>query len=177
MLVVDLHCAHGHHFEGWFASADDLASQKVHGLLTCPVCGDHEVTRRPSAPHLNTSGLKERTPSMPRSHQAPAPAPVVPVSASNRPVDRPAQGELPAQAQDAVAALQALYLRAVRHVLEHTEDVGETFVDEVRSIHHGDAPQRAIRGHASEADKQALQEEGIDIVSMPIPEGFNGPLQ
>ncbi len=58
MLVVDLHCAHGHHFEGWFASSDDLASQQARGLVSCPVCGDHEVVRRPSAPHLMSSHLK-----------------------------------------------------------------------------------------------------------------------
>ena len=76
-----------------------------------------------------------------------------------------------------MANLQALYLTTLRQVLANTEDVGARFVEEVRSIHHGDAPERAIRGQASEADKQALREEGIDILSMPIPEGFNGPLQ
>ena len=68
MLVVDLHCAHGHHFEGWFASSDDLVSQQARGLVSCPVCGDHEVVRRPSAPHLNVSHLKaEPLPSAGRS--------------------------------------------------------------------------------------------------------------
>lgn len=84
---------------------------------------------------------------------------------------------LPAEAQEAMAALQSLYLKAVRHVIENTEDVGDRFVDEVRSIHHGDAPERAIRGQASEEDKESLREEGIDILSMPIPDGFKGPLQ
>lgn len=183
MLVVDLHCTHGHHFEGWFASADDLASQKERGLLTCPVCGDHDVTRRPSAPHLNTSGLKERVPSAPSAPRATSAPVSAPTSALVPPKDGPSSSErsahdsLPAEAQEAMAALQALYLKAVRHVVENTEDVGERFVEEVRSIHHGDAPERAIRGQASEEDKQSLREEGIDILSMPIPEGFKGPLQ
>lgn len=181
MLVVDLHCSQGHHFEGWFASADELSSQKARGLLTCPVCGDHEVIRRPSAPHLNTSGLKERASaeagrtSAPQSHQVhqTSQSPASSVAAS----ERPAHGSLPPEAQEAMAALQALYLKAVRHVVEHTEDVGERFADEARSIHHGDAPERAIRGQATQEEKQALREEGIDILSMPIPEGFEGPLQ
>lgn len=186
MLVVDLHCSQGHHFEGWFASADDLSSQKVRGLLTCPVCGDHEVTRLPSAPHLNTSGLKERLPATeagaatgranaPQASQV-AQGVHTPASAGAA-SQRPAHDSLPAEAQEAMAALQALYLKAVRHVVEHTEDVGERFADEARSIHHGDAPERAIRGQATEEEKQALREEGIDILSMPIPEGFEGPLQ
>lgn len=91
--------------------------------------------------------------------------------------ERPAHDSLPAEAQETLAALQALYLKAVRHVVEHTEDVGARFADEARSIHHGDAPERAIRGQATEAEKQELREEGIDILSMPIPDGFKGPLQ
>lgn len=176
MLVVDLHCSHGHHFEGWFASADELSAQKARGLLSCPVCGDHEVTRRPSAPHLNTSGLKERLPSVAKAKPASAGAAQVPASPAMA-SERPAHDSLPAEAQETLAALQALYLKAVRHVVEHTEDVGARFADEARSIHHGDAPERAIRGQATETEKQELREEGIDILSMPIPDGFKGPLQ
>lgn len=178
MLVVDLHCAHGHHFEGWFASADDLSSQKERGLLTCPVCGDHDVTRRPSAPHLNTSGLKERvpTPSRGTSQAASSSVPSTGAVASAGSA-RPVHDSLPAEAQEAMAALQALYLKAVRHVVENTEDVGERFVEEVRSIHHGDAPERAIRGQATPEERAELAEEGIDILSMPLPDALKGPLQ
>ncbi len=178
MLVVDLHCALGHHFEGWFASADDLASQRARGLLTCPVCGERDVTRRPSAPHLNTSGLKEREPgggvqgtARPAAQSAPSTTAVATADA------RPVHDSLPAEAQEAMAALQALYLKAVRHVIDNTEDVGERFVEEVRSIHQGDAPERAIRGQATPEERAELAEEGIDILSMPLPESLKGPLQ
>ncbi|MBI5926261.1 MAG: DUF1178 family protein [Aquabacterium sp.] len=177
MLVVDLHCAQGHHFEGWFASADELASQKDRGLLTCPVCGDHDVTRRPSAPHLNTSGLKERAPVAPRGTAQPASPSATPASALAPVESRPAHDSLPTEAQEAMAALQALYLKAVRHVVDNTEDVGERFVEEVRSIHHGDAPERAIRGQATPEERAELAEEGIDILTMPLPEAMKGPLQ
>lgn len=76
-----------------------------------------------------------------------------------------------------MAALQALYLKAVRHVVDNTEDVGERFVEEVRSIHHGDAPERAIRGQATPEERAELAEEGIDILTMPLPEAMKGPLQ
>lgn len=177
MLVVDLHCAHGHHFEGWFASADDLASQKDRGLLSCPVCGDHDVTRRPSAPHLNTSGLKERAPAGDRGASPSAPPRAAPAPAAAPAGARPVHDSLPAEAQEAMAALQALYLKAVRHVVENTEDVGERFVEEVRSIHHGDAPERAIRGQATPEERAELAEEGIDILSMPLPDTLKGTLQ
>ena len=160
MLVVDLHCEHGHVFEGWFASADDLASQQARGLVSCPVCTSTEVVRRPSASRLNVGALKaEEVPG--------ASAQSVPVQ------DAPAVAATVPSAE----TLQAMYLQAVRHVLQHTEDVGEGFVKEVRNIHRGDAPQRAVRGLADQDEVAELREEGIDVVSMPIPDALKGPLQ
>jgi hypothetical protein len=186
MLVVDLHCAHGHHFEGWFASADDLASQKARGLLSCPVCGDADVTRRPSAPHLNTSHLKDKPEPAGRCAPQSGPGPAgreperggaaVMQAAPSAPAPAAAGGSAE-QAAQMMEALQSLYLKAVRHVVEHTEDVGERFAQEARSIHHGDAPERAIRGQASAEEKEALRDEGIDFMTLPIPDGFKGPLQ
>ena len=49
MIVFDLTCAHGHRFEGWFASADDFQRQAKAVLVRCPVCDDAEVVRLPSA--------------------------------------------------------------------------------------------------------------------------------
>ena len=80
-------------------------------------------------------------------------------------------------AEAALQALQAAYLQVVRHVVTHTEDVGERFADEARSIHHGEAPERAIRGQTSPEEREALREEGIEVMSLPIPEGLKGPLQ
>jgi len=166
MLVVDLHCEHGHHFEGWFASADDMHSQRERGLLSCPVCGSSDVTRRPSAPHLNVSGIRDEGRSTSHERQE-----------SDRPAGgsaRPATPELPTDPQ---AAFQALMLKAVREVLDKTEDVGTEFADEARRIHHGDAPQRPIRGQSDAEEVEALKEEGIDVFTLPVPDNLKGPLQ
>ena len=45
MKVLDLRCAAGHGFEGWFASEDDYGSQRERGLLDCPVCGNADIAR------------------------------------------------------------------------------------------------------------------------------------
>ncbi|MEO8123807.1 MAG: DUF1178 family protein [Burkholderiales bacterium] len=55
MKVLDLRCTQGHRFEGWFASDADEAAQRESGLLACPMCGDADVKRLPSAPRLNLS--------------------------------------------------------------------------------------------------------------------------
>jgi hypothetical protein len=53
MKVLNLRCAHDHRFEGWFGSEEDWASQRERKLVECPLCGDKEVERLPSAPRLN----------------------------------------------------------------------------------------------------------------------------
>lgn len=148
MKVLNLRCANEHMFEGWFASDKDLELQRDSGLLTCPLCNDSSVRRMPSAPRLNVSKQRE-----------------------------------PAAAADALATgdskhgQQAQWMRAVRHMMASTEDVGERFPEEARRIHYGEAEERAIRGRATPADADALREEGIEVMSVPVPEPLKGPLQ
>lgn len=54
MKIFDLQCGAGHRFEGWFASAQDFASQREQGLVGCPACGAHQIERVPSATRFNT---------------------------------------------------------------------------------------------------------------------------
>ena len=73
--------------------------------------------------------------------------------------------------------LQSQWLRAVRHVMMSTEDVGERFPEEARRIHYGEVEERGIRGRASKEDADALREEGIEVMALPIPEAVKGPVQ
>ena len=150
MKVLDLRCAHEHAFEGWFASEDDYVSQRERGLVECPLCGDKSITRLPSAPRLNVSGAREPRP--PAERKAETPDPVG-------------------------ATLHAAWLHAVRHVLSNTVDVGERFAEEARRIHYGEADERAIRGNATPDEAQALRDEGIEVVAIPVPAALKGPIQ
>lgn len=157
MKVLDLRCSHGHAFEGWFASEDDFLDQNGRALIECPVCGDHAISRTPSAPRLNLSGAREVLP-LPGSP-----------AATPEPVGTPATS-LPPQAQ-------AAWLQGVRQLMARTEDVGTRFPEEARRIHYGEAPNRGIRGHATPEEREALQEEGIETVAIAVPRALDGPLQ
>lgn len=74
-------------------------------------------------------------------------------------------------------ALKAQVMRALREVLEKTENVGERFAEEARRIHYNEAPARSIRGVTTPEDAQALVEEGIDVMPLPIPAALKEPLQ
>ena len=66
---------------------------------------------------------------------------------------------------------------ALRKILLSSENVGQRFPEEARRIHYGEAKDRGIRGQASVADAAALRDEGIEVVSVPVPEPLKGPLQ
>ena len=54
-------------------------------------------------------------------------------------------------------------------VLENTEDVGRAFPEEARKIHYRETPERHIRGTASTKEVEALRDEGIEVVALPVP--------
>ena len=60
-------------------------------------------------------------------------------------------------------------LRALReHVMKNAEDVGKGFVEEARKMHYGETEERSIYGEADLAEAQALLEEGIDVLPLPV---------
>ena len=147
MKVLNLRCTEDHGFEGWFASEDDFNSQSAAASIACPLCGDTAIRRLPSAPRLNVT----------RHSSDPADA----ASAT----------------QTMQMTQQSQWLKAVRHVLASTEDVGDRFAEEARRIHYGVVEERGIRGRATSDDAAALREEGISVMALPIPEPLKGPLQ
>ena len=64
---------------------------------------------------------------------------------------------------------QARVMRSLREVLEKTENVGDRFAEEARRIHYNEAPARNIRGVTTPEDANALVEEGIDVMPLPVP--------
>jgi hypothetical protein len=150
MIVFELICGDQHRFEGWFASGDDFERQRSKGLLACPICATGTVSKVPAA-KLGRSAEASAPPAGPRESAAPAAA---------------GGGQL----RVTVAAF-------VEFVLRNTEDVGRAFPEEARRIHRQEAPQRGIRGSASPEEVEALEDEGIGVISVPLPipprEGFH----
>ena len=61
VIVLDLECEQAHRFEGWFASAQTFEQQHARLMVTCPVCGSHDVHRKLSAPHIARSSTAAET--------------------------------------------------------------------------------------------------------------------
>lgn len=68
----------------------------------------------------------------------------------------------------------ARMLKLISHIVENTEDVGRAFPEEARKIHYKESPERQIRGTASAQEVDALREEGIDVIPLPVPPNLGG---
>ncbi len=167
MKVLDLQCPASHVFEGWFGSEDDFQGQLARGLIECPVCGDKQVSKKLTAARLNFGAgrAQEGGAAQPGASSGGQPGPGASPSAA-----APAAEGMP-------VAMQAAWMKAVRHVMANTEDVGERFAQEARRIHYGESEERGIRGQASPEETRELLEEGIGVLPLPVPKGMKGPLQ
>jgi hypothetical protein len=156
MKVLDLQCAQGHGFEGWFASEQDFVSQCERSLVQCPLCGDATVHKLLSAPRLNLSISRQDKPAAVEVVSEPAQALV----------SNPADGTLSAD-----------WLELARRIIASTHDVGEHFAEEARKMHYGETEERSIRGKTTLDEARSLVEEGIDVLPVVMPQSLKKPLQ
>jgi hypothetical protein len=148
VIVYNLGCPNDHHFEGWFASLAEYERQSESKLLSCPLCGSEEVSRIAHAPYVSTGAAPREAPRE-EARSVGTGAPTIPQQYAN---------------------LTAEFVsNVIETVLEKTVDVGRAFPEEARRIHYNEAPERAIRGTATEKEVQALRDEGIEVMSLPIP--------
>jgi hypothetical protein len=139
MIIFDLSCNNGHRFEGWFQSSEAFDAQLARGLVSCPNCASGEIRRVPSALHL--TGAPEAT------------APPPPASAA---VVNPK------------SELSSAYRKLVAAIMANSEDVGAEFANEARKIHYLEAPERSIRGQASDKEFESLRDEGIEVLRLSV---------
>ena len=160
MIRYALACQKGHEFEGWFGSSQDYDDQQARGLLECPYCGGHDITKSLMAPSVATSRKREEA-----AAQLPATAEEMPPQAA------PMQfAGLNPEQRAIVKQMRELKER----LLSQAENVGEKFSEEARKIHYGEAEKRGIYGKATLDEAAELAEEGIEFLPLPdLPEDRN----
>ncbi len=60
MIAFDLFCSKGHKFECWFKDSSSFEEQKSTGLITCPICNDHQIEKAFSPFRIKKNGEKKR---------------------------------------------------------------------------------------------------------------------
>ena len=171
MIKYQLICDLSHEFEGWFQTSAAFDLQNQSALITCPVCGSANVRRALMTPNL-ASPKRRRKPSADNVsninasitgiHEGSSPPSDQKNSAGSRDV---ASGASPSVTEigEAMAKLRQLQ----RKIKAEYRDVGTEFAAEARKIHYGESAPENIYGRSSDEEREALAEEGIDVVAMP----------
>lgn len=173
MIQYSLKCSEGHRFDSWFQSASAYDKLKAHGMVTCTQCGTAEVEKAIMAPRVQSSRRSAAAAqesaarkAMAQNHAASQPAGAASDSETSAPaLTAPPKLSEPATEQErALAALR-------KEVEANSEYVGESFADEARAMHLGDAPERAIHGEAKLDEAKQLIDDGVPVVPLPFRPG------
>jgi hypothetical protein len=155
MIHYQLRCtstAEEHAFDGWYRDSEAFEALAKAGMVDCPVCGGSQVSRALMAPAIPKKGRPARNAVVPAPPPAPAPE---------------APQQVPAAAGPMPAQLRAMLQKLRAEVERSCDYVGADFAEEARRMERGDSERRGIFGEASEAEAEALREEGIEVARIP----------
>ncbi len=175
MIRYTVRCRAGHDFEGWYRDSNTYETLEAAGAVSCPDCGSAEVRRAPMAPALSGTKATLREEPLPadrdgggdEASSGPAPEP------DSAPVSTPAATpQMPVSAEDAkrvhvMGKIREAMVEMRRHVEKNADYVGPKFADEARKIHYGETGGRSIYGEATDAESEALRDEGIEFGRIP----------
>lgn len=64
MIRYALQCEHEHGFEAWFSASADYDEQAARGLVECPMCGSHAVSKQIMSPAVSGTRKREGAPDL-----------------------------------------------------------------------------------------------------------------
>jgi hypothetical protein len=137
MIKYNLECSCGETFESWFQNSNEYEKLLKKNLINCYVCGGSKTVKK--------------------SLMAPS---VTTSKTSSAEKDVEKKKEFFKNVKSKIRQLN-------KYVAKNAEYVGDKFVSEVRSIHYDKKQKRNIYGNATLEETKELQEEGIDVATIP----------
>ena len=137
MIKYNLECSCGETFESWFQNSNEYEKLLKKNLINCYVCGRSKTVKK--------------------SIMAPSVA-TSKTSVAEKDVEK--KKEFFKNVKSKIRELND-------YVAKNAEFVGDKFVSEVRSIHYDKKKKRNIYGNATLEETKELQEEGIEVATIP----------
>ncbi|MBL6933963.1 MAG: DUF1178 family protein [Alphaproteobacteria bacterium] len=165
MILFDLKCTSGHVFEAWFRDSVNFDVQAEAGEITCPYCGDDEISKAPMAPSLAGTGTSthDATGREASADDLPLTGPCAPDHSQPESVVGLSEEKVSALVKEVAGKLGEFR----SHIETECDYVGEEFTEEARKIHYGEAEERGIYGEATESQTEELAEEGVEFFKIP----------
>lgn len=156
MIVFDLKCGHGHVFEAWFGGGEEYEAQKARGLLSCPLCGDADVTK---------AAMAAAVPAKSNQRDAPAASLPAPVAGADKQPVATTQAMDPVHMREMLKAMANMQAKA----LKDSTWVGHDFARQARAMHYGEQDAALIHGQVDAGEARSLIEEGVEVAPLLVP--------
>ena len=137
MIKYNLECSCGETFESWFQNSSEYEKLLKKNLINCYVCGSSKTGKKSI---MAPSGATSKTSSTQKDTE---------------------------QKKEFLKNVKSKIRELNDYVAKNAEYVGDKFVSEVRSIHYDKKQKRNIYGNATLEETKELQEEGIDVATIP----------
>ena len=177
MIKYQLICDNAHSFEGWFQNAEAHDNQFASGVIACPVCETTSVKKALMTPSLASPKMRKtptrHTPSTNMPENTDQQTDMAPIASSSgapalaKSPEKPSE-KTPEKVVEQMAKMMSELRQLQRKIRSECRDVGNDFAEEARKMHYGEAEPEGIYGHATEEERAELDDEGIDIVELPL---------
>jgi len=189
MIKYQLICENAHSFEGWFQNAVAYNDQSASGSIACPVCEITSVKKALMTPSLASPKMRKTSeplaPPIADAKKTDVSMPTAEIGKSTAGSTRPPFGmsaavksagnasekmpeKMPEKVVEQMAEMMSELRQLQRKIRSECRDVGNDFAEEARKMHYGEAEPEGIYGHATAEQRAELDDEGIDIVEMPL---------
>lgn len=149
MIIYDLKCSNNHQFESWFKNNEFFEDQRKSKKINCPFCESIDINIVFSPLRILKNNTKDT------------------ITKSNVEPEQ-TTATTHTKAKD-FKQLQKIANDLQKELVKHCDYVGKNFAEEARKIHYGEKKtERGIYGETTKNEMNALKEEGIDFLTVPI---------
>ena len=142
------YCLEENEFDGWFQNIEAYEKQKIHGLISCPICGSDDVVKS-----LTTPSLK-KIKKMKQENEL-------------NEINKTSKGNDNIVVNENFENISTILRTIKKEIQKNSTFVGDQFVSKVRSMKQGKIREKPIYGHGTNKEIQELRDEGIDVVNVP----------
>ena len=140
------YCSDQNEFDGWFQNIEAFESQMSSSLISCPICGSHNIIKLLATPNVRKAKTQ--------------------ISKNVR-IDN---DTVVTNSDKSVLGNENIttMLRTIKkEIQKNSTFVGDKFVSRARSMKEGKIKERPIHGHGTKKEIQELRDEGIDVINIP----------
>ena len=141
-----IYCSEKNEFDGWFQNFEAFQSQMTNGLITCPLCGSHNIIKLLATPNVRK---------------------VKPQTSENIKVENNSNLTNSEKSFVGNENITTMLRTIKKEIQKNSTFVGDKFVSKARSMKEGKISEKPIHGHGTNEDIQELRDDGIDVVSIP----------